>query len=189
MPAYLYLVLLCGWLFWFFPFVFLAKRSERAQHIDRRARWGIILQAIAYALLWQGRFWAHRPSLWRIPLGLLFLLVASLLSWSSVRALGRHWRVDAGLNANHQLIRSGPYALVRHPIYTSMLCMLLGTGLLIANWIVFGIALILFLAGAGIRMRVENELLAGRFGSEFTAYKHSVPAVIPGLPKRFLQSR
>ncbi len=144
---------------------------------------------IAYALLWQGHFWLFRPAVWRITLGTLFFIVASVLSWTSVRALGRQWRVDAGINADHALVRSGPYAIVRHPIYTSMLCVLLGTGLLVTNWLLFGIALVVFLAGAGIRMQVENRLLADRFGAEFTNYKRSVPAVIPGLLKRFLQSR
>src|SRR5947207_3171062 len=49
------------------------------------------------------------------------------LSWTSARALGRQWRIDAGLNPDHQLVRSGGYGVVRHPIYTSMFCMLLGT--------------------------------------------------------------
>jgi protein-S-isoprenylcysteine O-methyltransferase Ste14 len=189
MPGYVYLILFCGWLAWLFPFFFLANRSQKAQHVDPRARWGVVLQMIAYALLWQGHFWLFRPPTWRIALGVSFLIAASLLSWTSVRALGRQWRVDAGLNSDHQLVRSGPYAIVRHPIYTSMLCILLGTGLLVTSWLLFGIALIVFLAGAGIRMQVENKLLADRFGSEFASYKRSVPAVIPGLPKRFLQSR
>jgi protein-S-isoprenylcysteine O-methyltransferase Ste14 len=60
----------------------------------------------------------------------LFLL-AGLLSWTGARALSRQWRIDAGLSADHELITSGPYRFVRHPIYTSILCTLLGTGFLI----------------------------------------------------------
>ena len=56
----------------------------------------------------------------------------SSISWTG--ALGRQWRIDAGLSADHQLITSGPYRFVRHPIYTSMLSILLGTGFLITPW-------------------------------------------------------
>ena len=44
---------------------------------------------------------------------------------TGVGALGRQWRIDAGLNSDHELVQSGPYRIVRHPIYTSMLCLLL----------------------------------------------------------------
>jgi protein-S-isoprenylcysteine O-methyltransferase Ste14 len=57
--------------------------------------------------------------------------LASLLSWTATRALGRHLRFDAALTPDHQLVRSGPYRLLRHPIYTSMFCLLLGTGFVI----------------------------------------------------------
>ncbi|HEY7210634.1 MAG TPA: isoprenylcysteine carboxylmethyltransferase family protein [Bryobacteraceae bacterium] len=189
MQFYVYLILACAWVIWFAPFVFLANRSSKAQQVNRRARWGIVLQMIAYALLWQGRFWERDVPVWKLSVAVLFFIAASLLSWSSVRALGAHWRVEAALNADHRLVRSGPYALVRHPVYTSMFCILLGTGLLLTPWPLFLVAIMIFLAGAGIRMGVENTLLAARFGDEFIEYKRSVPAMIPGLPKIFLQSR
>ncbi|HZS95127.1 MAG TPA: isoprenylcysteine carboxylmethyltransferase family protein, partial [Chloroflexota bacterium] len=140
-------------------------------------------------LLWQSRFWLYAPPVWRVLLSILFFIAASVLSWTSVRELGRQWRVDAGLNPDHQLIRTGPYAIVRHPIYTSMLCLFLAIGLLVTPWIRFLVALLVFLAGCGIRMQVENRLLAQHFGAEFAEYKRSVPAMIPGLPKTLLQSR
>ena len=65
---------------------------------------------------------------------MVFFFLATLLSWTGARALGRQWRIDAGLSADHQLITSGPYRFVRHPIYTSMLSILLGTGFLITPW-------------------------------------------------------
>jgi protein-S-isoprenylcysteine O-methyltransferase Ste14 len=178
-PA-LYLLILAGWLAWFLPFL-RANRSGIAERIDPRARWGVVLQALSYVLLWQGSFWEHQPAAWKIALATILFLTATVLSSTSVRTLGRQWRVDAGLNRDHALVRSGPYAIMRHPIYTSMLCMLLATGLLVARWPLFLVALLVFLAGAGIRMRVENQLLAARFGVDFTEYKRLVPACIPGL--------
>ena len=118
---------------------------------------------------------------WKLVPALVFLIGAPILSWTGVAALGRHWRIDAGLNPDHQLVRSGPYSIVRHPIYASMLCMLLGTGLILTPWPLFVAAILIFLVGTEIRVRIEDGLLASQFGEDFTAYKHKVPAYIPSL--------
>jgi protein-S-isoprenylcysteine O-methyltransferase Ste14 len=60
-----------------------------------------------------------------------------------------------------------------------MLCLLLGTGLLLATLWMLAIALALFLAGTEIRVRIEDELLASRFGASFAQYKRAVPAYLP----------
>jgi protein-S-isoprenylcysteine O-methyltransferase Ste14 len=181
MPTYLYLVLAAGWLIWLTPFVLSQRRTQRPARLDRRARWGIALQGVAYALLWQGKFWLRSPAVWQITLSMIFLVAAALFSWTGARALGKQWRLDAGLNADHELVRSGPYRVVRHPIYTSMLCMLLGTGLIITPLWLLLIAIIVFLIGTEIRVRLEDGLLAFRFGTKFAEYKRTVPAYIPFL--------
>ena len=86
---------------------------------------------------------------------------------------------DAGLNADHELVRTGPYRIVRHPIYASMLAMFLATGLTIARWPLFAIGAVLMLAGTEIRVRVEDSLLASHFGSKFDDFRRTVPAYIP----------
>jgi hypothetical protein len=80
------------------------------------------------------------------------------------RALGRQLRVDAAIDATHELVRSGPYQFVRHPIYTSMLCVIVRTGLMLAPAYLFLPGLALFLVGTEIRMRTEDRLLESRFG-------------------------
>jgi protein-S-isoprenylcysteine O-methyltransferase Ste14 len=180
MQRYAYVVLLSGWFVWLLAFVVARLRGgEPAKHVDRRARWGIVLQAIAYAVLWQGRFWEHPVPLWRVGLSTVFLLLANVLAWSGTRSLGRQWRVDAGLNTDHELITAGPYRVVRHPIYASMLCLLLGAGFLITPWPLFGIALAIFLVGTEIRVRVEDSLLGSRFGEGFREYQRRVSAYVP----------
>jgi protein-S-isoprenylcysteine O-methyltransferase Ste14 len=174
-------ILAAAWAIWVTPFVLARKQRQTAQKVDRRARWGILLVGIGYALVWQGPFWERTLPFWRIPAALVFFVPAGLLAWTAPRALGRQWRIDAGLNADHQLVTSGPYRLVRHPIYTSMLCMLAGTGLLIAPLPLLAIGLLLFLAGTEIRVRVEESLLASRFAGRFDEYRRRVPAYIPFL--------
>jgi len=62
-----------------------------------------------------------------------------------------------------------------------MLCVLLGTGVLAAPYYLFLPAVLIFLIGTEIRMRVEDGMLASRFGEQFTAYQHNVPRLIPFL--------
>jgi protein-S-isoprenylcysteine O-methyltransferase Ste14 len=139
-----------------------------------------LLEGAGFAVLWQGHFWEHDPG-WRVIPAIALFLVAAILSWTGVTALGRHWRVDAGLNSDHQLVRSGPYSIVRHPIYSSMLCLLLATGLMVSPWPLFIAAMTLFLIGTEIRVRIEDSLLAARFGNEFAVYRRAVRAYIPWL--------
>ena len=76
-------------------------------------------------------------------------------------------------------MQSGAYRVVRHPIYTSMLCMLVGTGLLVARLVLLAIAIAFFIAGTEIRVRIEDRLLAGRFGAAFDDYRRRVHAYLP----------
>lgn len=179
MPVYGYVILAAGTLLWFAPFPLTKWNFKSAAAIDRRARWGIALEAIGYSLLWQGQFWARPLAEWRVVVSILFFATACLSSWTGARALGRHLRLDAALNTDHELIRSGPYRIIRHPIYTSMLCVLLGTGFLIASWPLLIAGIFVFTAGTEIRVRIEDRLLASRFGDEFLNYRRAVRAYIP----------
>jgi protein-S-isoprenylcysteine O-methyltransferase Ste14 len=96
-----------------------------------------------------------------------------------VRHLGRQFRVNAGLYEDHELVTTGPYKLVRHPIYTSLLAILGSTLFLLAEWQWAVLALALFIAGTEIRVYTEDRLLASRFGERFTGYRRSVRAYIP----------
>ena len=79
----------------------------------------------------------------------------------------------------HKLVTQGPYSVVRNPIYTGMLGMLLATGLAVSHWIGLLIALAVFSIGTAIRVRTEAALLRETFGEEFENYARKVPAVIP----------
>jgi len=191
MPVYAYAILVAGWLAWMARFVFQSFRRKpgRPAKLDRRARWGMLFIAVAYTLVWQGNFWTRSPGPWRMVISALLFIVASVLSWTSTRALGRHWRLDAGLNADHELVQAGPYRLVRHPIYTSMFCMLLGTGLLLATPLPLLLpSLLMLVIGTEIRVRIEDRLLASQFGEQFLDYRRRVPAYIPFVKQSFSQS-
>jgi protein-S-isoprenylcysteine O-methyltransferase Ste14 len=174
-----YVLLAAGWLIWFLPFPLTGWSSKTPDRRDQRARWGLALECLAYAVLWEGEFWTRIPSIWRILCAIVFLTLAAILSWTATRALGSQLRFDAALTPDHQLVRSGAYRVVRHPIYTSMLCLLLGTGFIVASIPLLLAALVIFICGTEIRVRVEDGLLSSRFGAEFREYQRGVSAYVP----------
>ena len=168
-----------GWLVWLLPFVLAKGSREKPKEVDRRARWGILLVALSYAILWQNSFWARPLPFWRVGLAVVFFVLAAVLSWTGTRSLGKQWRLDAGLSADHELVTGGPYRLVRHPIYTSMLFNLLGIGFLVTPLVELAVALAVFVVGTEIRVRIEDRLLESQFGERFREYRNKVPAYLP----------
>jgi len=177
-----YSILAVGTVLWCAPFVIGFVRTKRKPfQLDRTARWGMALECAAYSLLWQGSFWRTPRDWWRVTLSLACFFFAILLSWTCTHALGKHWRVDAALGPEHVLVRSGPYRFIRHPIYTSMLCVLLGTGFLVTSPTLLLVAVVVFFIGTEIRMRVEDRLLESAFGEQFNDYERTVSRLIPFL--------
>jgi protein-S-isoprenylcysteine O-methyltransferase Ste14 len=79
------------------------------------------------------------------------------------------------------LVTRGPYAWVRHPIYTAMLGKLLASNFAFGDWLGLAVAGTLFVIGTSIRIRSEERLLRDAFGPEYEAYARRVPGFIPGV--------
>jgi isoprenylcysteine carboxyl methyltransferase (ICMT) family protein YpbQ len=167
------------------------KKPPAAQEAkkDPRSRFGIVLQGIAYALVWSLQR-THftpivpMPQFAEIALALATMAISTASVWISLAAvhtLGKQWSYQARLVEGHKLIVSGPYRLVRNPIYTGMFGKLLATGLAISHWIALVPAVLIFAIGTAIRIRSEEKLLHGAFGDDFAAYTRYVPAVFPRL--------
>ncbi len=172
------------WILWVLAFVLRRAHSTgvRRAKTARVSILGILLQSAAYPFVWMGRHdWTHALEPWRGLTSFALGILSLILIWSAIPALGKQWRLQAGVYADHVLVQSGAYRYVRHPIYTSMLALLLVTGLLLASPAACLVALAVFITGAEIRIHAEERLLAERFGREFTAYKARVPAYIPFL--------
>jgi len=185
-----------GWLqFWIFTTLgilfcaaliraLMRKTRESGGKSDSKSRIGIILQSISFFLT---GFGGVRPSLplfspaaIAAALAVLLLMGGCLyLFVASSGALGKNWSFEARMRTDHQLIRNGPYARIRHPIYLGMLLFLLGLAAALGHWLQLVVALPLFLVGTSIRTRLEDQLLDAQFGQEFRDYAQSTPALIP----------
>ena len=174
--------LLVLWVVWFYPFILRAPHRQKRASITATGPTtiGIALECVAIALAFNIRLPESAPAgLARIAAALVVGVAGIVLAWQAVAHLGRQFRIQAGLYEDHELVRTGPYALVRHPIYASLLAMLVTTLLLLTPWIWAPLALALFVAGTEIRVHTEDRLLESRFGDVFRDYRRHVPAYLP----------
>ena len=108
------------------------------------------------------------------------ILGVALSIWSIV-TLGRHYDLVLEVHAGHQLIRSGPFSWVRHPVYTGLALHFLGTCLATGNALLLIGTLLVTFPAFYARARAEERLLREQFGSEYDRYMEEVPMLVPGL--------
>jgi protein-S-isoprenylcysteine O-methyltransferase Ste14 len=174
--------LLVCWVAWALAFMEPRKLAAGRNKVARApaSRWGIFLEVLGYMLIWiyvrPVGFEKSWPSL---IASMILGPPSAALAWAATRHLGKQWRFEAALIEDHQLIETGPYRWVRHPIYASMLGMALATGFAWTWWPMFVAGIVFVLAGIEVRVRAEDRLLAGRFQESFMAYRSRVRAYIP----------
>jgi protein-S-isoprenylcysteine O-methyltransferase len=100
-----------------------------------------------------------------------------VMIWSRI-TLGKNWSANVVLKEEHELIISGPYSFVRHPIYSGLLLMILGVTLYAGSF-AWAFLLILFFVGAYFKALKEEELMIKQFPQEYNNYKMRVRALIP----------
>jgi len=115
--------------------------------------------------------------------GASMLLVSTAFALWARFVLGVLWSSAAVVKQGHVLRTNGPYAITRHPIYTGILGMLLGTALLegIGAW---GVVFLVALAAVEGRIMTEERLLTEAFGEQYPRYRAAVPQLVPGLRHR-----
>lgn len=179
-----------------FPFMWLSwaaywwLASFGAKRVDRREPLGsrllhVLPLTLAAWLLWADRApsallnermfpWAPW-SFWAATLvtavGLLFAV------WARVH-LGRNWSGTVTIKHDHELIVSGPYAIVRHPIYTGLLIAFVGTAMARGEWRGL-IAILIGWLALWRKLTVEERWMTEQFGQQYQDYRRRVPALLP----------
>ena len=120
----------------------------------------------------------YPPAAWVGWTGFVLCVVGLAFAvWARVQ-IGRFWSGTVALKAEHALIRGGPYAMTRHPIYSGLLLALLGTAITRDTQAAF-LGLPFLFAGLFVKSKQEERLLLDRFGPEYEKYRTEVPALIP----------
>jgi len=184
--ATLAIVMVC-WIV--FGIIFTTRRKPPKSSETKRlnvSRWGIVLQALSFAVTWNLPRQHFIPSGTPKWLEIIFAVLTAAIAVSSiclclsaVRTLGKQWALVARVVEGHQLITNGPYALVRNPIYLGIFGMLVATALVFSRWWMLCIGVVLFLIGNSIRIKSEEQLLRESFGQQFEDYTKRVPAMFP----------
>ncbi len=92
--------------------------------------------------------------------------------------LGQNWSSAVTIKVGHELIRSGPYAWVRHPIYSGILVGVFGTALAAGRPAAF-IAMVFFFLGFWVKSRMEEQFMRKMFGEQYVEYSSTTGALIP----------
>lgn len=112
--------------------------------------------------------------------GLVLVLLGLAFAIRARQHLGSNWSARPAIQENHTLTRTGPYAYVRHPIYTGLLTGVLGTAIATGSLSAF-IALAVALLALFWKIKIEEKLLLEEFGEEYERYRRDVKALVPFL--------
>ncbi len=165
---------------------FAAKPAERRQSPASRLT-HVLLLVLAFVLLFDGRLNIGFLNRRFAPYSDLVQYSGMLLTFSGVAfaiwarfSIGTNWSASVTVKHNHLLIRSGPYAIVRHPIYSGFLLAFLGTALATAEYRgLFGLALAVY--AWRMKSLIEERFMSQQFGTAYSQYERDVKALIPFL--------
>jgi protein-S-isoprenylcysteine O-methyltransferase Ste14 len=177
------------WVIFFAYWMLSALRIKRARSSESRGSrfaYGIPIWFAAIMLLTRSSLWG--PLQERIfPLGLGLALTGLALTalgigfaiWARY-TLGQNWSSKVTIKVDHELIRSGPYARVRHPIYSGLLLALIGTALAMDQWRGL-VAVLLVLLGFYLKASTEEKMLAQEFGERFREHQRHTGFLLPWI--------
>jgi protein-S-isoprenylcysteine O-methyltransferase Ste14 len=111
-------------------------------------------------------------------LGLALCAVADAVGLPAFRTLAKQYSAYVTLQEDHELVTTGIYGVIRHPIYLRGLLLAVGLPLVFRSWLVV-LLVPLVLRAVGVRIRQEEELLAGQFGEAYEAYCRRTWRLLP----------
>lgn len=114
-------------------------------------------------------------------IGLALAIAGVAFALWAMRTLGRHFDVELEVHEGHEVIERGPYALVRHPIYTGLALHFIGACLATGNVLLIAGTLVASFPAFYLRAAAEERLLSGQLGPAYAAYARRVPMLVPWL--------
>ncbi len=167
--------------------VALARRGRSAEEgatRDGASLLGIGIQGVGFVIVATGPIRVALDPLGASALGMAILSAVcigaalTLFLWAR-RTMGRNWSIVARTRVDHALVTAGPFAHVRHPIYTAIGLLLVGVALGLGHEPRLVAALPVYAFGTWLRVRIEERLLRLRFGGKYDAYAARVKRFVP----------
>lgn len=134
-----------------------AAYDNRTQHID-------VLHPSAHALA-----------------AAALIAVGLYLRWRALAALGPLFSIKVVLRADHRLVDDGPYRTIRHPNYTGLVLVMLGTASILQSPLALGAVLLLWLPALLLRIHQEESALRSHFGDAYARYAQRTWRLVPGI--------
>ena len=151
---------------------------------------GMVLIPLTHVFTPLLSFADHQLPAWAGWVGTGIFLSAMWLLWRTHHDLGKNWSQTLEIRKGHQLITSGVYRYVRHPMYAAFLLWGLAQPLLLHNWIAGWSHLVAFLPLYILRVPREEQMMREQFGEAYQAYMAETGRVIPRfIRKQSLQQR
>ncbi len=170
---------------WLLALIWPSRHEDREKQAPGTAaiRLGILMNLAAFALVLA----RVRPQTVQTFLrgqsaviaSMVLAFLALLLSVTARQHFRRRWVYNERYGDFVVLVKSGPYGIVRHPMYTASLCMLLAAGIAWATTPILLAGIVTFLVGLELRLYGEELALVNRFQDEFAEYQSMVKAYIP----------
>jgi len=173
-----------------FLFYWLARAWSTKQTTERQSLPSALAHRIPIALGWYLMVFFRLPQPWNlqlVPHDYAAMIIGSAVCLSGLfvtiwarRTLAGNWSSDVTFKQDHELIRTGPYRYVRHPIYTGLLIMCLGTAVEVGKlrcWV----GLVLVGIGFWIKLNQEERLMLEHFPAAYSLYRKQVKALVPWL--------
>jgi protein-S-isoprenylcysteine O-methyltransferase Ste14 len=104
----------------------------------------------------------------------------ALFHWSS-KTMGKNWSIVARTRDDHQLVETGPFAFVRHPIYVALFFFMLAFAIAYGHWLALIPGVPIYIFGTVMRIRYEEALLRAQFGAAYDDYARRVKRFVPGV--------
>lgn len=111
----------------------------------------------------------------------LLMAAAVGLFDASSRAMGKNWAIVAQTRSDHVLVQTGPFAVIRNPIYVALGLFMVAMAVAFGHWRNLILAAPLYVLGTWMRVMREERLLRAQFGGDYDAYAARVKRFVPGL--------
>jgi len=118
---------------------------------------------------------------WLAWAGTVLFALAIYLLWRSHKDLGRHWTVTVALRYEHELVTSGVYTFIRHPMYSAHLLWAIAQIMILHNWIAGYSFLIVQIPFYLVRIKNEEAMMIEQFGAAYKTYMERTDRLIPKL--------